>query len=326
MRTVLAYPAWFVGAAAMVFFTLTGFVHADEQAAEQLGVTSSPSGEYTLRVEARDDYLRTSARYTLMSKGKEVWSGEKPYTLREMTVTDDGRVAGLAYRVAARRSPDGRNRKQYLHVVILDRTGKEILNDVVERKPGPKVDAGYVQYVPFAEQILVDPDNDRVIVRGRDDDTPGDIRLDFWWIYRLSTGETLKRFRPVTGLFDLMPVYRTVRIGLVPGTDLVLIHWFLSVGGARFTLVAPEGNEVWSLDLEDDYAALPETTRSDLRPFLTRNPAVLSLGPQGRFELRFFASNQRVTFAAVQIGANLWDVREVSRADYVQPEPTTVDK
>jgi hypothetical protein len=116
-----------------------------------------------------------------------------------------------------------------------------------------------------------------------------------------------------------MPVRRMVRTALVPDTDLVLVQWFLSSGGTRFTLVTPEGSEVWRIELEEDYAGLPEDTKRDLRPYLTKNPAILSTGPQGRFELRFFGANQRVTFAAEQIGVNLWDVLEVSRADFVNP-------
>jgi hypothetical protein len=57
----------------------------------------SPSGTYRLRVDPGNRYGAGKATYRLTKGGKEIWSGERPFTLWEAGVTDDGTVAGYAY-------------------------------------------------------------------------------------------------------------------------------------------------------------------------------------------------------------------------------------
>src|SRR4051812_12504003 len=58
---------------------------------------ASPSGKYSLFVNPSDMYGRGKADYKLSLGGREVWSGEKPYTLWDAKVTDDGCVLGYSY-------------------------------------------------------------------------------------------------------------------------------------------------------------------------------------------------------------------------------------
>ncbi len=58
---------------------------------------ASPSSEYALFVDPSDLHGRGKAAYKLTRDGQEVWSAEKPYTLQEAVVADDGSVAGYAY-------------------------------------------------------------------------------------------------------------------------------------------------------------------------------------------------------------------------------------
>lgn len=315
----------FVFLAPLVLLQMVGVARAGEGTPQEQRDAGSPVGVYSLRIVPEDDYLRSGAWYTLSSHGKQVWSGRKPYTLQDFTVTDRGWVVGAAYSTPARRPPGGGQRKQYLNVVILDPTGREILNDMIERLPGPTNARGIARRVPRVHQVLADPTNDRIIIRGQDDNTPGDYQHDFWWFYRLSTGERMKRFRPTTGRSRMLdPVTHMLDMAVVVNTPLVLVHWYLSGEGARFTLVWPDGREIWSLDLEGDYAAFDDTTKNDLRNYVAQHPGILEAHKPGHFTIRSFAANERITFAATQAGDDDWSVKEVSRVEYVAPAQTGV--
>jgi len=318
-RALMGSPGH-LAVALLSLLTQTADVHAGDPAPASSFTLTSPLEKCLLRIVADDAYLRTGARYTVSVDGKQAWAAKKPYTIGLGAITDDGRVAGVAYRTDKHRSPDDGKRRQYIHVVILDSHGRELLNEELERKPHRALSIGVQEMTPIAYQVLVDAENDRVIVRGLDDKTPGEKFMDFWWVYELSTGESVRRFRPGTQrtkMFD--PVRNMLQIALVPGTPLVLIHWELPGFGGRFTLVSPEGMQVWALDVDGDYASLGGPALSDTNRYFAANPAILESQTPEQFDLRFFTSNERVTYVANQVAEDAWEVREVSRFDYVTP-------
>ena len=78
----------------------------------------------------------------MLKNGEELWAGKRPYALQEVTITDEGWVIGYAYRTgepvsdesrAAFPNDGARNPPEYLHIVILDDNGHEILNEINER-------------------------------------------------------------------------------------------------------------------------------------------------------------------------------------------------
>src|SRR5687768_17442822 len=88
----------------VLFATLLLQVLAAESRAQRLPTPAlnprryaSPSGELTLLVDPSDRQGRGSAKYRLEKNGKELWSGEKPYTLYDAVVANDGTAAGYAY-------------------------------------------------------------------------------------------------------------------------------------------------------------------------------------------------------------------------------------
>jgi hypothetical protein len=98
---------------------------------------ASASGELTLLVDPSDRRGRGAAKYRLEKSGKDLWSGEKPYTLYEAVVANDGTAAGYAYthgiegfaKEGGRRAGNGT-----FELVILDPTGRERLDESIERK------------------------------------------------------------------------------------------------------------------------------------------------------------------------------------------------
>src|SRR4051794_30062796 len=57
----------------------------------------SPSGRFALHVDPSDVRGRGRAAYRLTEDGREVWSGEKPFSLWDARVTDRGVAGGYAY-------------------------------------------------------------------------------------------------------------------------------------------------------------------------------------------------------------------------------------
>jgi len=102
----------------------------------------------------------------------------------------------------------------------------------------------------------------------------------------------------------------------VRGTPFVLIHWFIPGGGARFTLVDLDGREIWILDMDEDYASLGFKTTKDLHAFLARNSGILDPDTPGRFSIRSFGENQRITFSVTPGEGDDWSVKEIARVEY----------
>src|SRR4051795_9969743 len=92
---------------------------------------ASPSGKYSLFVNPSDLYGRGKASYRLTLEGREVWSAEKPYTLWEACVADDGLVTGYAYSHGWRGFSEAGYKAGMgdFRVVIIDPRGKERLDE-----------------------------------------------------------------------------------------------------------------------------------------------------------------------------------------------------
>jgi len=104
----------------------------------------------------------------------------------------------------------------------------------------------------------------------------------------------------------------------------VLVHWYRFQQpqmGAIFALLDPEGSTVWRLDLPEDYMVRnDEGAQYRLLSEVRRPGVILDSNESGRFEVRFVAESQRVTFAvekAPDQAKDKWRVREVGRAPYV---------
>ncbi|MCK4659607.1 MAG: hypothetical protein KAV82_08825 [Phycisphaerae bacterium] len=290
---------------------------------------NSPSGVYAMFVDPGERMGRSSATYRFSKNRKGVWSGEREYTLRVVTVTDQGFVVGIAYRDVPRER-DGREMDptKHFHIIILDASGREILNDVSERPfraffNPPKPNA------PYAQQILVDPENDRVVVRLVEDEMFG---RDGWRIYRLSTGDLLDRFWPEKRMPEPGNARFVIDSQLIPDTPLILAHWYakgpdyeVKDAGARFTLVNTDGRPVWMFDAPNDYAGLDLYKHAYMGvgpvDYFKKHPAILRIDGRKRFDLRLFVDNQRVTFEIKKEGDGRWIVTEAARGGYMKQEP-----
>ena len=169
---------------------------------------TSPSGKYSLFVNPSELYGRGKAAYRLTLEGKEIWSAEKPYTLWDARVADDGTAAGYSYS----HGWEGFSEAGFeagigdFRVVIIDPRGKERLNQVTNREESNFL---HTPPNPLASGLIMDAANDRLVVRLFDADL--NRQAESWWAYRLSTGTTLEPCQPKLLMPDPEPARRDGR-------------------------------------------------------------------------------------------------------------------
>jgi sugar lactone lactonase YvrE len=277
---------------------------------------ASPSGAYRLRVDPGNRYGAGKATYGLTRQGKEIWSGERPFTLWEAGVTDDGTVAGYAYSRGLEAIGDAGD----MRVIILDPRGTVRAEHVARRGEGART--LHAPPNPMAEGLILDSANDRLVVHVYG--AAADRWRELLWVYRLSTGMAEGRVDPKERMRDPDRVSHMIDARAVAGTPLILLHWWRSNPsepdgdvGARFTLIDLKGETVWTLDLPNDYTRRDnEEAEGRLREEIRRAGAVLPTDRSGHFDLRFAAENQRVTFAVERRPNGQWTVREIARQKY----------
>lgn len=295
----------------------------------------SPSGEYRLHVDPSTMYGQGKATYRLERGGQVVWEGERPFTLWDGGVTDDGLVAGYGYSHGWRGFPTEACRKELsradwdgdFRVVILDGKGKPRL-DAAEKRESSRF--MHTAPNPLAEGMFVDGENDRLVVRVADPDL--NRRTATWRVYRLSDGKRLADLRPRDHLTGIPRFCDDVAVRPVRGTPLALVHWWLfdQPPGGKFTLLGADGRPVWTLDLPGDYAvAGDQQAEFRLRDTVWQHGAILSCDQPRRFSLWHVAEKQRVSYEVrPRAGApTAWDVVETGRTAFNLPtkEPPQLD-
>jgi len=282
----------------------------------------SPSGEYALFVDPSERSGAGEGRYRFTQKGEELWSGSRPWTLREADVADDGLVAGYAYGAGPRGGKD-----DALTIVLLEATGKARLEERTTRKQS---DGFHPISEPTVNGIFLDPANDRMVVRFRSELREVELEPDDWklgesWVtYALSNGATGPRLRPKAALGADERIGPVAAARALPDTGLVLVHWTtfeLEPGkfGSVFALLDEDGGLRWRLDWPAECSSTEANTpESKLWQKLRVRGAILSVEAGGRFTLCQAAKGERVRFEARRstLEGERWEVREIEHAPY----------
>ena len=287
----------------------------------------SPSGEFSMFVNPSDRQGRGSAEYRLLQGSREVWHGERPFTLRDVRVLDDGTAAGYGYTLGPE-GLGGASRDDYgeIIVAVFDPQGKMRLKEAVRRGYGtPVFEDQYPQ--PEAQGLVVDSENDRLIVLMADADI--NRQNAAWQQYRLSTGEPLGTIRPKQNMADSDRLHWSHDPRPIPGTPLTLVQWFRTesepyLKGTHFAVVDVKGKPIWQRTLRDDYS-IPGDEKAEERLFkwFRASSAILSVKAVGGFDLYFAKERQRVSFVVQRHDAGAWEVTEIGRKKFDLPEEST---
>lgn len=280
----------------------------------------SPAGHYVLGIDPGDRTGAGPANYHLRKDGRTVWSGQRPFTLANALVTDEGIVGGYAY------SDGNESAAGEFIVVVVDVKGRTRLMERKARKESP-----YLHADPDPKGIGLILVDSRMVVRVSDPEV--NDQSDMWWIYRLGTARSETKIQPQASIADAQRLGRMVDARPVNGTPLVLVQWLLhnetTAGtaqgyGARFALLDRSGAAVWSTDFENDYSMdLDERAQAKLLTGIIQSGAILNTTIRARFEVRKVATHERLGFAVEPVATkrNGWSVRLVDRRAYASAEP-----
>ncbi len=278
----------------------------------------SVSGEWRLSVDPTEMGGAGPGRYRLTRSGQEVWSGERPLTFRDAVVTDEGVVAGYGYEGGVHDTGHHGWRYSGLVVAIFDAQGDLLLRDPADTHPAGTVRQDFSgSDSPAVSGIVVDPAHDRFIVCVPKAGGGNDAAT--WWTYRLSdgakTGDVAPQRPQADGGFQ-----REVSIRLLPGTPLVLVHWYVwsragggGSGGAVMSLLDPSGQAVWELQFPGEYDGLGKGWNW-YRDLVERGDWQVEVAPPG-FSFRSYslAAQVRYSVAADPSSDRGWRVVETER-------------
>lgn len=273
---------------------------------------TSPSGAVTLFIDPSRPNGAGAATYRCRSGTTELWGGERPWTLWEAVVGDDGVVAGYAYG----NGHDGGGKDDSFTLVILAPDGTARLEERLPRA-GFSSDLGRPE--PRSNGCFLDADNGRFVVRVA---TEVFGPAESWWSYALADGTAGAHVDPRAAIGEDRRLGPILAVRAVPGTGLVLAQWYHSdwekkKKGVVFALLERDGKSVWRLDWLDDFGK--EELRWPLEGSILETAS-------GRFTLRSKKSQERVTFAVERVtGAREgWAVREVERTPQASATATSV--
>lgn len=275
---------------------------------------SSASGRYRLTVEPGQREGAGSGDHALFDGEKELWSVRKPYTLREVVVSEAGLVAGYAYSKGMDGYADGDVEEEepgVVRLVILDREGKEILDESMGRRQSPNFGG---LPLPLIEGLFLMEDLDRLVVRVENHDrTP---ESETWHTFQLLTGERLGEIDPFPGKGDPRESIGILTTKPLIGAPLILAHWWFRperTPGSRFTLHDLQGREVWSLVLEGDLVIRDDPAREQaLKDAIFLKGCILGIEPDGGFSLHHIAEALRVNYRVKAGPDGQWQVHRES--------------
>ncbi|HEY4258696.1 MAG TPA: hypothetical protein VGM98_00995, partial [Schlesneria sp.] len=320
-----------VGTMVLTWICLTSIGLGSSTADAQLAIIEvlnpktyrAPAGQYSLTVDPSDRHGCGEATYRFQENGQDLWSTTLPFTLWDAGVTDKGTIAGYAYT----RGRSGVGEPGEFVVVVMDRQGKILRNDVTKRQSSRFI---HGPTDPIARGLMLDEPNDRLVVRVSDPDL--NRGWESWWIYRLSTATAVEKLVPASLMTNAESANGILVAKPVPGTALTLVHWWrqdMKKGrrvGARFTLAGLDAKPVWELELPDDYSVRGDSNHQDkLQNLIQRHGGILRCDETGRFDLLFAAKSLRVTFA-VQNVSGTWKVSKIAEtkhrlATLLNPQP-----
>ena len=218
---------------------------------------TSPSGHFKLFVDPSAMDGSGPATYRFSRDGEVIWSGERPFSLWDAKLTDEGTVAGYAYEKGVDSGGNHGTGFSGLSIIIVSHDGRVLQHDPASSHKAKVSTNFWAGDSPEVQDIVVDTERDRFVTFIP---LAGKKAPIIWWIYRLSTGKKIGDIIPDHPETDVNGFQRTIFAEIVPGTPLVLVQWYIygSPSSAALSLLDSDGKEVWNLKLLGEYDNLGE--------------------------------------------------------------------
>jgi hypothetical protein len=275
---------------------------------------SSPSGEWKLSVDPSTPEGSGACRCRMTKGGKEAWARELASTPRECVVSDAGVVVGYAY--------DNGYMGWDGHIIglVIGADGKTFTEDAHKRDgPAMAVDPP-PPGEPRGEGVILDQDGGRAIIRVsvslHGDDSPAQ-----WWVYSLVDGKALDPQTPPPPHKGEFSFSRQLEAALVPGTDLVAVHWMVyenAVESAVFELVDRAGEPAWSRRIDREYAAMPE--RWQWWDLVEQGVRQIEVSEKA-LAIVSYSEGKRSRYQLTKDAGGAWTVKQLAQED-AKPEQT----
>lgn len=271
----------------------------------------SPSGEFELTVDRLRRDGHGPATYRMRRGGADFWERERPFTLLQAVVANDGSVGGSGY-------AEGDPLLGDLAIAVLDPLGGVRAEHRIARTW--RHDAlCFRPPMPNFRGLIHDPRSRTFTVR-----VGSGSGGESWWRYSLDTGEKLGEFRPEQRLPPQHPgPWRAVEeLRPLPGLDLTLVRW-RTEGGAEFSLMDGTCAELWCLSLPRCFAEPDPRAGRALELRVEQHGALLAAEDDGSFAVWCAADGMRADFLAERSRSapTGWRVMELGRRAYRPPEP-----
>lgn len=220
----------------------------------------SHNGAWTLHIDPSEPEGGGPGQFRVEQAGHLVWEREQPFTMWDASISDDGVVAGYAYDTGWYGWGASVNGPSHLFAIVLNSDGTERSRSVCDRRrAGVVCDMGPAY--PFAVGVLTSPESNLFIVRQYPE---WNSRTETWARYRLSDGAELAPLDLPLPVVANSRYQQVVSCTLIPGSNLVLVHWYAAGTterppfraahrSAHLTLETLDGSRIWERTFKDEY-------------------------------------------------------------------------
>lgn len=295
---------------ALVWMVLTTAGQANPQSILppplQPTVYHSPSKQFALLVQPSERDGAGHAEYRLTRDGKEVWTGELPFTFREAVVRDDGEIGGAAL-------SGGYRAHGHIVFAVVDAKGTPRWRSEQERYSDGAIHGG-------SEPILrgVHTQGDGSTITLRLTSSSWSPRHELWWAHDWVSGELLFNGSPYHPGIPDRNRHSTLEAQAIPGTPLAVSLWRGPMERNHVLLTPPRGEAGRELVLARSKPALELPEGGSVR--------ILAVG-NGQFELGLTVPTpSRVTYRVQReeqpdSTESRWQVHEVGREPWIAEPP-----
>jgi hypothetical protein len=288
----------------------------------------SPDGKWSLHIDPSEPEGSGPGQYRVEQEGRLVWEQDRPFTMWEASITDEGVVAGYAYDTGWYGWGAEINQPGHLLVVALNPDGSERFRSAELRQSPAVFSNPPSPNFPLATGVLLTPESNLVIVRThREWRSP----TETWTRYRLDDGAKLPSQDLLLPDVVNSQFRRAIACAMVPGTSLALVHWYIEGRSdqpplraihrsAHLTLETLDGRRIWERTFVDEYEGRGEYF--DGWQLQREGVAQIETG-QRSFWFHSFRERQRIQFGIEPgpAGADGWVVSERGREAAGEPVP-----
>lgn len=266
---------------------------------------TSPDGTWSVYVDPTERYGEGPANYRVRHGDDLVWASEKPWTMRDAAIDDNGRVAGYAYS----RGSSPAKRPGVFHALMLAADGSVAFDEQHARSYRQNVSEPTLW--PAGSAVCVQPELGRFVLVVSDVDGEGTRE---WWALHASDARVEFRKQLESAPEDRNALLEVRAVRGTPLTCARLTKWRMGGSSVRCVLFDADFKPVWRSEFLD---TLPQGGDATELREAARDAFEIDAEP-ARFDCVLPSARVTVRFA-VERADDGWKVSEVGRQPWHPP-------